>query len=99
MKLARALTTGLLVTAPFVACDKDPVGTNVDPHLTIAAESVTVNLFASASVRTMVVHNTLDAPQYVSRDQNVATVDALGAVTGVAVGSTYVVDCVVYRGT
>ena len=37
------------------------------------------------------VLNNVDAPQYVSRDPKVATVNALGAVTGVAVGSTYVV--------
>ncbi len=90
MKRAKALTTGLLVTASFVACDKDPVGVNADPQLNIVAESVTVNIFTSASVGA-VTRNTLDALQYVSRDQNVATVNALGAVTGVAIGSTYVV--------
>ena len=82
--------TGLLVAASFVACDKDPVGAHVDPQLTIAADSVAVNLFTSASVFAA-VFNTSEVPHYESRDKNVATVNALGAVTGVAVGSTYVV--------
>ncbi|HVE48072.1 MAG TPA: acetylxylan esterase [Casimicrobiaceae bacterium] len=90
MRSAKASMTGLFVAASFVACAKDPVGVNVDPQLNIAADSVTINLFTSASVGA-VNHNTLDALQYVSRDQNVATVNAFGAVTGVAVGSTYVV--------
>ncbi len=86
----KALVTGLLVSASFVACDRDPVAVNFDPQLSIAADSVTVNIFSSASVGA-VNHNSVEALQYVSRDQNVATVNALGAVTGVAIGSTYVV--------
>ena len=82
MKRAKSMMTGLLVAASFVACDKDPVGANVDPHIAMAADSVTVNMFTSASVFAA-VYNTFDAPQYVSRDQKVATVNALGAVSGV----------------
>ena len=82
--------TGVLAAASFAACDEGPVGPNADPQIAIAADSVAVNMFTSASVFA-VTHNTFDAPQYVSRDQKVATVNALGAITGVGVGSTYVV--------
>jgi uncharacterized protein len=81
---------GSLVAASFLACGQDPVGATVDPQLTIAAESLALNMFTSAPVSTA-VFNTLEAPQYVSREANVATVSVLGAVTGVGVGSTYVV--------
>ena len=87
---AQALITGWFLAASLVACDEGPVGPDVGPQLTIAAESLSVNMFTSASVLAA-VRNTFDAPQYVSRDQNVAVVNALGVVTGVGTGSTYVV--------
>jgi dienelactone hydrolase len=90
MKRTRALLTGSLLAASIAACDKDPVGASVDAQIAIAADSVVVNMFTSASAFAA-VYNTSDAAQYVSRDQKVATVNALGAVTGVGVGSTYVV--------
>src|SRR5687768_18577830 len=79
--VARIPALVVALAASFVACDRDPVGANVDPRLAIAADSVTVNMFTSAWVFAA-VSNTVDAPQYVSRDQRVATVNALGAVTG-----------------
>ena len=90
MKRVTAIVAGTLVVAALLACDKDPVGANVDAQIAIAAESLTVNMFTSASAFAM-VSNTFDTPQYASRDQTVATVNAQGAVTGVALGSTYVV--------
>ena len=96
MKLVTASMVGSFVAASVVACHKDPVGANVDPQLNIAAESLAVNMFTSASVFAA-VYNTFDAPQYVSRDPKVATVNALGAVTGVALGSTYVVAALASR--
>ena len=90
MKRAIALTTRLLVAAAFLACDNGPVDPNSTPRLTIEADSVAVDLFTSASVMAA-VFNATETPQFVSRDEKVATVNSLGAVTGVAVGSTYVV--------
>lgn len=89
MTQTRALMGGVLAAASVVACDKNPVGKEVDPQFTMTADSITVDLYKSASVG--VVYNSPDAPQYVSRDPNVATVSAAGAVTGVSIGSTYVV--------
>ena len=83
----------VILAAALLACDKDPVEPGPTPQLNIAADSVTVNMFASASVGT-VMHNTSDALQYVSRDENLATVNTLGSITGRAVGSTYVVALV-----
>jgi len=90
MKRVTPLMTGLLAAAAFLACDNGPVDPNDDPRIAIEAESVAVNLFTSASVMAAVFSIT-EAPQFVSRDQNVATVNASGAITGVGVGSTYVV--------
>ena len=86
--------TRLLVATALVACGGDPITPTANPHLTIATDSIAVNLFASASVSGLVVHNTLGPLQYLSRDQNVATVNGVGAVTGLAIGSTYVVAAI-----
>ena len=86
----KALITGLLVAASCVACDNNPAAPNIEPQLDVIADSIAVNLFTSASVGA-VNHNALGAVLYVSRDGNVATVNALGAVTGLATGSTYIV--------
>jgi dienelactone hydrolase len=84
----------VLSTTALIACGKDAVGPNSTPHgdpqLSIFAESVAVDIFTAASV-SAAVFNTADAPQWVSRDQNVATVNASGAISGVGVGTTYVV--------
>ena len=90
MKPAKAIVAVLLSAAAFLACGKDPVEQRGDPELTFAADSVIVDMGASTSV-TATVRNTSQPAQYVSRDQNVATVSANGAISGVGVGSTYVV--------
>jgi hypothetical protein len=77
-----------MAAAAFLACGKGPV--EQDPRLTLSADSVTVDVGASASV-TATVLNTGGAAQFVSRDPGVAAVSASGAINGVAVGSTYVV--------
>src|SRR5688572_17650587 len=86
----KASITGFLVAALCVACDNNPIAPAVDSQLNIAADSISVNLFTSVAVGA-VNNSTLGALQYVSRDGNVATVNALGVVTGLATGSTYVV--------
>jgi dienelactone hydrolase len=88
MKNVIALVPALLAAAAFLACGENPV--EQKPRLTLSMDSVTVNVGFSAVV-TAAVSNTSEPAQYVSRDRNVATVNALGAVTGVAAGSTYVV--------
>jgi hypothetical protein len=90
MKPAIALVAVLLSAAALPACDSDPVGRGGDPQLTLSADSVTVDVGASASV-TATVLNTGEAAQFVSRNPGVAAVSAGGAISGVAVGSTYVV--------
>ena len=94
MTLPKAIVAVTLSAAAFLACGKDAVEPNSDapndPQLSIFADSVAVDIFTSTSV-SAAVFNTSDAPQWVSRDQNVATVNASGAITGVGVGSTYVV--------
>ena len=90
MKPALAIVTIVLPAAALVACGKDPVEQRGDPRLTLSADSVIVDVGASASVAAT-VDNTRELAEYVSRDQNVATVNASGAISGVGVGSTYVV--------
>jgi N-acetylneuraminic acid mutarotase len=90
MKPAIALVAVVSSAAALLACDKDPVGRSGDPQLTLSADSVTVDVGASASV-TAAVLNAGEPAQFVSRNQSVATVSASGAINGVAVGTTYVV--------
>ena len=90
MKPAIALVAVVLSAAALLACDKDPVGRSGDPQLTLSADSVTVDVGASASV-TATVLNASEPARYVSRDPGVASVTADGAISGVAAGSTYVV--------
>ena len=90
MKMAISLSAASLAAAASLACAKGPVDQGGDPQLTLSADSVTVDLGASASVTAMVL-NTGGTAQFVSRDPGVAAVSASGAISGVAVGSTYVV--------
>jgi hypothetical protein len=89
MKRAIALSAVSMAAAAFLGCGKGPVEQD-GPRLTLSADSVTVDLGASASV-TATVLNTGEPAQFVSRDPSVAAVSANGAISGVAVGSTYVV--------
>jgi hypothetical protein len=91
MKRAIARVAVSLSAAALLACGKDPVEQGGgDPKLALSLDSVTVDVGTSASVSATVV-NTSAAAQFVSRDPGVATVNASGAISGVAVGSTYVV--------
>jgi N-acetylneuraminic acid mutarotase len=90
MKPAIALVAVVSSAAALLACDKDPAGRSGDPQLTLSADSVTVDVGASASV-TATVLNTSGPAQYVSRDPGVAAVNANGTISGIAAGSTYVV--------
>ena len=90
MKSLKTIVAVTSAAAAFLACGKNPVAQSGDPQLTLSADSVTVDVGASASV-TATVLNTGGPAQYVSRDPGVATVNVSGAVSGVAAGSTYVV--------
>ncbi len=96
MKSAMAIVGVMSAAAAFLACDRNPAGQNGDPQLTFAADSVTLDVGASASATATVV-NTADPAQYVSRDPAVATVNASGAISGVAAGQTYVVATIASR--
>ncbi|HEY0036548.1 MAG TPA: alpha/beta fold hydrolase [Longimicrobium sp.] len=90
MKPAKAIAAVALSAAALLACDEGPVEPNRDPRLTLSVDSVAVGLFQSAPL-TATLRDASGAIQYVSRDPGVATVDAGGAISAVAVGSTYVV--------
>jgi uncharacterized protein len=90
MKSATARVAVILAASAFVACGENPVERKGDPRLSLDADSVAVNVGASALV-IATLSNTSEPAQFVSRDQSVATVNASGAISGVAVGSTYVV--------
>lgn len=79
-----------LVALFIVACGGNPVEQHSDPRLTLSPDSVVIDVGGKARL-TASVQKTTEQPQYVSRNQSVATVDASGAITAVAVGSTYVV--------
>ncbi len=80
-----------LAASGFVACSDNPVGQpKGDPALAFGADSVAVDVGAFTSV-SVTLTNTSEKAQYLSRDVNVATVNAAGSIKGVGVGSTYVV--------
>ena len=89
MKSVKAIVAVTSAAAAVLACGEGPVGQG-DPRLTLSADSVSVDVGASASVTATVV-NTGETAQFVSRDLGVATVSATGAIIGVAAGTTYVV--------
>jgi dienelactone hydrolase len=90
----RTIVTVTLSAAACLACSKDAVEPGIDsddgPQLSIFADSVAVDIFTSVNV-SAALFNTADTPQWTSRDQSIATVDASGAITGIRIGSTYVV--------
>ena len=87
---AKAIVAVTLAAAACLACDKNPVEQDSGPRLTLSPDSVVVGVFESSPL-VATVRDASGAIQYVSRDQGVATVNANGAVSAVAVGSTYVV--------
>jgi len=97
MKSIKAIFNVTLAAAAFLACDGNPVERNSDPQLTLSPDSVVVGVYESSPPLTVTVRNASGAIQYdvslqyVSRDQKVAAVNANGAISAVAVGSTYVV--------
>ena len=90
MKSVKAVAAAMLGAAACSACDRNPVQQNGDPRLTFALDSVVVGVYESSPLAAT-VRDASGAIQYVSRDPGVATVNASGAISGVAAGSTYVV--------
>lgn len=90
MKSSKAIVAATSAAAAFAACGGTPVERSGNPQLTLSADSVVVDVGASASVTATVLH-TSEPARFVSRDPGVATVDAVGAISAVAIGSTYVV--------
>src|SRR5688572_1535648 len=97
LPMTKALLTGLLAAASFLACDKSPVEQNSgDPQLTLLDDSVVVGQYQSTFPLAVTVRNGSGAVEYaairyMSRDQSVATVNASGTISGVALGSTYII--------
>lgn len=95
MESVKPIVAVALAAAAVLACDKNPVEQNGDSQLTLSPDSVVVGVYESsplaATVRDASGAIQYVSPRYVSRDESVATVNANGAVSAVAVGSTYVV--------
>jgi dienelactone hydrolase len=96
MKSAKAIIAVALSAATLAACDGGPVQPSGDPQLTLSADSVVVDLFKSSPLAAT-LRGASGTIQYVSRDSNVVTVDAGGAILAVAAGSTYVVAALADR--
>jgi uncharacterized protein len=90
MRSVKAIVAVTLAAAAFLACDRNPFEQDGAPQLTLSPDSVVVGVFESSPL-IATVRNASGAIQYVSRDQGVATVNASGAISAVAAGSTYVV--------
>ena len=90
MKSRKTIFAATWAAAALVACDNSAVEPIPDVRLTLSHDSVVVSVFQSMSL------TAAGGPaQYVSRDRTVATVNANGAITAVATGSTYVVATLV----
>ena len=91
--MTKALLTGLVAAASVLACDKSPVEQNSgDPQLTLLDDSVVVGQYQSTFPLGVTVRNGSGAAvRYMSRDQSVATVNANGTISGMALGSTYII--------
>jgi dienelactone hydrolase len=96
MKPAKAIAAVALAAAALLACDGNPVEQDGDARLTLSADSVVVGVYESSPL-TATVRNASGAVLYVSRDPGVATVNAGGAISAVAAGSTYVVASLLDR--
>jgi len=96
MKPVKAIVAMTLAAAAFLACGENPVDQNGDPRLTLSPDSLVVGVYESSALNAT-VRNASGAIQYVSRDQGVAAVNASGAITAVAAGSTYVVAMLLDR--
>src|SRR5688572_6808810 len=82
----------LLITALlFIACD-DPADVD-ETFVTLSEDSVSVIPGGSTFVSAIVTGSGSPPPepQFVSRDQTIAQVNSTGMITGVAVGTTFVV--------
>lgn len=104
MNSVKAIVAATLASAAFLGCGRDPVHPveqNSDLQLTASPDTVVVGV-AETSPLSVTVRNASGAIQhvplsYASRDLNVATVNANGAIRGVAAGSTYVVAALADR--
>ncbi|MES2521279.1 MAG: dienelactone hydrolase family protein [Gemmatimonadota bacterium] len=92
----KAIAATMLAAAAFVACNTSPVEQSIDTQLTVSPDSVVVGVYESSPLTATVrdANGTLQqglALQYISRDPSVASVNANGAISAMAVGATYVV--------
>lgn len=86
----KALVALTLAATAILACDNAPAEPNDEPQLILSVDSVVIGV-GDGSLLSATMLNASGLPQYVSRDQSVATVNANGAIKAVATGSTYVV--------
>lgn len=89
--LAKTMVAVAIAAAAGLACGTDPVEQQGDPRITLFPDSIAVGVYTSSLPLSAALHNGTGTIQFVSRDPGVATVNASGAVHGVAIGSTRVV--------
>ncbi len=75
----------------LIACNDDPIDPDTDPSLTLSADSVAIAIGSSTTVNATITNATGFA-EFESRNTAVATVNTTGTITGVEVGTTYVVS-------
>ena len=82
----------LIAALTLVGCSEDgSLDPGPVPVLTLSEDSVSL-LVGSTRAVTATVSNSTATPAFASRDENVARVSATGTITGIAVGTTYVVS-------
>src|SRR5688500_12560925 len=96
--MKNSITAVLLAGFALFACGDTPVEQiPASPEISLSPDSVVLNVYTAAPPLAVTVRDGNGAIQYdasliyASRDQSVATVNASGAISAVAVGSTYVV--------
>ena len=79
-----------VVSILAAACGDDGVDPPLDPQVSLSADSVSVTVGGTTLV-TATVKNSTVAPQFVSRNANVALVSTTGTISGIQAGTTWVV--------
>ncbi len=80
----------VLFAVLMLACDGESTGPNDEPSLTLSTDSVVIAIGSTATVDAS-IKNATGSVQFVSRDNDVATVSAAGLIEAHALGTTYVV--------
>ena len=80
----------LFAAVALMACDKDTTAPGDDPALVLSPDSLSVTAGSTALVGAT-ISNTTATAEFSTRNSAVATVSSTGTVSGVSVGTTYIV--------